>query len=126
MLDIKEIFKSDLDPNLTIWWSNAKVDKLNYNFNQLVLGGPQGPQGQTGNSGAYGARGDQGFQGPVGYDGPQGHQGPEAISAWTRRSTTDRDIIIPKDNFENQATAIRVVFSDFITNVVESAMKSIS
>ena len=119
MLDIKEIFKSDLDPNLTIWWSNAKVDKLNYNFNQLVLGGPQGPQGQTGNSGAYGARGDQGFQGPVGYDGPQGYQGPEAISAWTRRSTADRDIVIPKDNFENQQTAIRVVFSDFITNVVD-------
>ena len=45
MLNIKEIFKSDLDPNSPNWWAKAKVDKINFNFNQLEKGGSYGPTG---------------------------------------------------------------------------------
>lgn len=121
MLNIKEIFKSDLDPNSTIWWADAKVDKLNYNFNQLILGGPQGPQGNTGYSGDSGARGVQGFQGPVGVQGFQGPQGIAADEPWHIVSDERNVTLMPKYNglAADEITAIRVVFSDFITSTVD-------
>jgi hypothetical protein len=47
------------------------VDKLNYNFDQLVLngGGPQGLRGIIGPPGLPGSQGDQGVTGPTGADG---------------------------------------------------------
>ena len=80
-LDIKELYKSDLDPNyVSIWWSTKKVEKLNWNFDRIeeAGGGPLGPQGWLGKSGPIGANGAQGTngrQGPVGNRGNQGFSG---------------------------------------------------
>ncbi len=77
-INIKEIFKSDLDPNGTTWWSKDKIDKINFNFNQLSNGGMPGPQGYAGVDGPFGPNG---IQGPQGYMGPQGYQGPQGAFA---------------------------------------------
>ena len=80
-LDIKELYKSDLDPNyISTWWSTKKVEKLNWNFDRILEagGGPLGPQGWLGKSGRIGADGAQGAngrQGPVGNRGNQGFSG---------------------------------------------------
>lgn len=79
---IKELFKSDLDPNSTEWWSEDKIDKINYNFNVLSEGGPAGPvgiEGPNGNEGLKGGDGDEGSQGP---QGPQGVPGPDSSGNW--------------------------------------------
>lgn len=71
-INIKEIFNSDLD--FIQEDPNQLVDKINYNFDQIVAngGGPTGATGAQGASGATGARGAQGAQGPA---GPQGVAG---------------------------------------------------
>lgn len=87
-INIKELFKSDLDPNSNAWWSEDKIDKINYNFNQLSNGGMPGPQGSIGPDGDFGPvgfRGPQGTQGPRGY---QGTQGPFAINDWVYYADT--------------------------------------
>lgn len=89
-INIKEIFKSDLDPNSTAWWSKDKIDKINFNFNQFLNGGMPGPQGFKGPDGDHGYMGDQGYQGFMGAQGYQGAQGPAAPSEWI--------IHIPNDN----------------------------
>ena len=47
------------------------VEKLNYNFNQIVLngGGPQGLKGIIGAPGLPGVQGLQGLTGPIGEEG---------------------------------------------------------
>lgn len=47
------------------------VDKVNYNFDQIILngGGPQGLQGIIGPPGLPGVQGDVGDTGPTGSDG---------------------------------------------------------
>ena len=79
---IKELFKSDLDPNSNQWWSKDKIDKINYNFSLMRNGGPSGPAGIEGENGEEGEKGDQGVQGPDGPLGPQGPIGPEASGSW--------------------------------------------
>ena len=79
---IKELFKSDLDPNSNQWWSKDKIDKINYNFSLMRNGGPSGPAGIEGENGEEGEKGDQGVQGPDGPLGPQGPTGPEASGSW--------------------------------------------
>lgn len=80
-LDIKELYKSDLDPNYSLtWWSTKKVEKLNWNFDRIEEseGGPLGPQGWLGKSGSVGLTGvlgSVGRQGPVGNVGTQGFTG---------------------------------------------------
>ena len=71
-INIKEIFNSDLD--FIQEDPNQLVDKINYNFDQIVAngGGPTGATGAQGASGATGATGAQGAQGPA---GPQGVAG---------------------------------------------------
>jgi len=66
-LNLKQIFVADSD--------QIKLDKVNYNFDQLVAngGGPQGPQGTAG---LQGFQGTQGPQGVIGTQGTQGTQGP--------------------------------------------------
>lgn len=81
-INIKELYKSDLDSNSTIWWSEDKIDKINHNFRQLISGGmigPVGNQGAYGASGGKGLTGDQGPQGPVGVKGVPGIDG---LSFW--------------------------------------------
>lgn len=75
-INLKQIFTTDGD--------NIKLDKVNYNFDQLVAngGGPQGAQGPTGDTGPQGITGTQGFQGPVGPQGDQGPQGSNGGQYW--------------------------------------------
>ena len=77
-INIKELFVTDLDPNSGAWWSKDKVDKINYNFNQLSNGGMPGPQGTIG---ADGESGPVGLNGSVGYQGPQGYQGVQGVGS---------------------------------------------
>ena len=65
-INIKEIFEVDSE--------NQKIDKLNYNFDQILANGG-GAIGATGAQGATGATGADGAQGPIGLDGPQGIAG---------------------------------------------------
>lgn len=65
-INIKEIFEADSE--------NQKIDKLNYNFDQILANGG-GAIGATGAQGATGATGSTGAQGPIGLDGPQGVAG---------------------------------------------------
>ena len=66
---------------------NLKLDKVNYNFDQLVANGG-GPQGTTGSQGAMGYQGPQGYQGVQGEKGDQGlkgDQGSAGTAYWHRR-----------------------------------------
>ena len=81
-INIKEIFKSDLDPNSNDWWSIDKTDKINHNFKQLTSGGMTGPMGAQGSFGISGFMGDQGPQGFKGDLGDLGSQGNIGITQW--------------------------------------------
>lgn len=81
-INIKELFVTDLNPNSNFWWSRDKVDKINYNFDQLSNGGMPGPQGTIGVDGGFGPAGTQGFQGFKGPQGFQGVQGAESSNDW--------------------------------------------
>ena len=64
--NLKQILQSDTQ--------QERLDKINYNFDQLVAngGGPMGSPGPIGESGAMGVSGDQGPQGVQGIEGAQG------------------------------------------------------
>ena len=79
---IKELFKSDLDPNSNEWWSKDKIDKINFNFNLLRNGGPLGPSGLEGPNGVEGDKGETGTEGNQGPFGFQGIVGPSAVGSW--------------------------------------------
>ena len=90
-LDIKELYKSDLDPNyISTWWSTKKVEKLNWNFDRILEagGGPLGPQGWLGKSGRIGADGAQGTNGRQGPVGNRGNQGFSGENDWIENYTT--------------------------------------
>ena len=87
-INIKELFRSDLDPNGTLWWSEDKIDKVNYNFGLLSNGGMPGPQGSIGPDGDFGPIGMKGPQGYEGHQGPQGFQGAYAINDWVYYADT--------------------------------------
>ena len=72
--------------NYTSDSDTIKLDKVNYNFDQLVAngGGPRGPQGAVGQTGAQGNTGQKGFQGPIGHTGSQGPEGPISINFWEK------------------------------------------
>lgn len=120
-INIKHIFKSDLDPNSTAWWSQDKIDKINYNFGLFTLGGPQGPLGKYGSNGVVGNTGDYGFEGPVGYQGAQGSYGIEGAEPWRKVDQEDIRYLMPKYNGApaNEWDVIRVVFSDEIVSFID-------
>ena len=92
-LRLKEIFKSDLDPNSDIWWAKDKVDKINHNFELLKQGGPEGPQGASGEdgiAGVIGPEGPQGFDGPYGFQGVSGEDGN---SPWRKTHGPTNDTV---------------------------------
>jgi len=82
-INLKQIRVFDTD--------NIKLDKINYNFDQLVVngGGPKGYNGPDGNTGPQGFQGVQGYQGPRGV---QGVQGPSASSATTYWDAVPQDL----------------------------------
>lgn len=65
--NLKQILESDSQ--------QERLDKINYNFDQLVANGG-GPMGSTGPIGETGMQGVTGDQGPQGAGGDQGDQGP--------------------------------------------------
>lgn len=95
---IKELFKSDLDPNNNEWWSSHKLDKINYNFNILSSGGPMGPIGHEGSNGIEGEKGNTGNNGHTGSTGFQGISGPADGGRWyfDQPNGTPRGILYPK------------------------------
>jgi len=96
MLNIKEIFKSDLDPNSLNWWALDKIDKINFNFNQLEKGGSYGPTGSQGTDGTTGAAGSQGISGNKGVAGPQGTEGLSGKFTWNINVAAGNATINPK------------------------------
>lgn len=94
-INLKQIFIPDSD--------SIKLDKVNYNFDQLVAngGGPRGPQGAIGQTGPQGTTGKQGVQGVVGDIGNQGPIGIISPDYWKRipntypTNTIDVDTLIP-------------------------------
>lgn len=102
-INIKELFRSDLDPNSTLWWSEDKIDKVNYNFGLLSNGGMPGPQGSIGPDGDFGPIGMKGPQGYQGYQGPQGFQGAYAINDWVYYPDTigDNGYLFVKKNIDS-------------------------
>lgn len=76
IVNLKQINLSDSD--------NIKLDKINYNFDQLVAngGGPMGTTGPVGAQGATGITGAQGYQGPIGPTGIVGAPGSNTTAYW--------------------------------------------
>ena len=107
-IDIKEIFVTDLDAGNSSWWSQHKLDKINYNFELLSNGGmpgPTGTQGPAGNHGSIGLAGTQGFQGPI---GELGHQGASGLSYWRSVITTPNyENIMPIQNSQYGPNGIK-------------------
>jgi hypothetical protein len=68
-INLKQIRALDTD--------NIKLDKINYNFDQLIANGG-GPKGYIGSNGNNGAQGFQGASGVQGGRGSQGTKGPDA------------------------------------------------
>jgi hypothetical protein len=76
IINLKQIRTLDTD--------NIKLDKINYNFDQLIAnsGGPKGYVGPDGNTGYQGFRGAQGTQGFQGLRGAQGIDAVVVESYW--------------------------------------------
>ena len=110
-INIKEIFKSDLDPNSINWWAKDKIDKLNFNFGQLVNGGAPGPIGLEGTDGITGYRGVQGATGDQGSTGFQGTDGFPGLSTWIVNSSDDADnlTILPNRMPSPEYTAVGII-----------------
>lgn len=94
-LRVKEIFKTDLDPNSANWWAKDKVDKLNFNFNQFKDGGAPGPFGKDGADGETGEMGPQGLEGSQGPFGAQGFEGFPGESYWKKLDGTNNSTLFP-------------------------------
>jgi hypothetical protein len=93
-LNIKEIFRSDLDQSSLInWWSSKKLEKLNWNFTEILNsgGGPLGPQGFEGNIGSAGITGNTGEAGFEGSQGFQGVQGQTGYMSWLENSDISKN-----------------------------------
>jgi len=74
-INLKEIFVSDTN--------QIKVEKINYNFDQIIgTGGQIGPRGPQGIQGAVGAVGPTGAQGVPGAQGEQGSAGVNGQDSW--------------------------------------------
>lgn len=93
-INLKQLESGDSD--------NLKLDKVNYNFDQLVAngGGPQGITGPQGIAGYQGPKGNQGPQGIQGDQGPQGSSGSDGTDYWERIngdiSNLEADSLFPK------------------------------
>ena len=107
-LKIKELHKSDLDPNNQQWWSKDKIDKLNYNFNLLINGGMSGPAGETGITGDSGISGDIGNQGHIGSIGLDGLEGTAGASPWIAGRDENFITLFPKKQEPIEYMPVRV------------------
>ena len=123
-INLKHIFKSDLDPNSAAWWSVDKIDKINYNFGLLTLGGSEGPLGKPGSNGVVGDPGSEGFEGDLGFDGSQGAYGISGAEPWKKikNPEVDNSVLIPKfnDPAEEEVDVTRVIFGEYISNYIDT------
>ena len=91
----------NIKPILTVDTDIEKLDKVNYNFDQLVVngGGPrgfQGVQGDTGFQGLTGYQGDNGYSGDV---GPQGEAGDSKEDTWEGVKSSDNTVkVLPNQS----------------------------
>ena len=97
---IKELFESDLDQYNNNWWSSKKIEKLNFNFDQILIsgGGPAGPNGFPGDQGLDGAKGPIGIQGFTGSQGDIGSQGADGETIWLKTTSENASHITLKIN----------------------------
>lgn len=120
-MNLKQIFITDTD--------NDKLDKVNYNFDQIVAngGGPMGSQGATGAQGFQGLAGDQGATGPQGAQGAQGPQGADGANYWKKNEGNNNVTLLPThddNDFINPPTLLIGVdandsrYDDVIDDVV--------
>jgi hypothetical protein len=88
-MNLKQIFISDSD--------NDKLDKVNYNFDQILAngGGPVGSQGSAGAQGFTGFQGDQGPQGAQGIQGAQGANGADGDEFWQENVGLTNSTLVP-------------------------------
>ena len=94
-MNLKQIFVIDTD--------NEKLDKVNYNFDQIIANGA-GPMGAQGAVGAQGFTGLQGDQGPQGAQGAQGAQGPNGINgdtSWKINTGINGATLLPIHDYLN-------------------------
>jgi hypothetical protein len=89
-INLKEIFISDSD--------SIKLEKVNYNFDQLLSagGGPKGPAGAKGDAGLQGVTGQKGEIGYQGNQGPQGAKGSSGAELWVESTGTYNNTIVSK------------------------------
>lgn len=108
--NMKELFKTDLDPNSSNWWSIDKIDKINWNFKQFADGGQIGPRGSQGAYGGTGYAGNQGPQGPQGIRGFQGTQGDSGERIWKYLEDTLHGelYVFPKTISTTHAVSMRI------------------
>jgi len=123
-IDIKELYKSDLDPaSSSLWWSSKKIEKLNWNFDQIELfdGGPYGPQGFEGSIGFEGATGVQGASGVRGFQGTQGVIGVVGFNDWTiNTKPSGTNTTIKYKEVKNNPANYRIGFADTDTEYAEN------
>jgi len=103
LINLKEILSTDTD--------SAKLDKINYNFDQMAnRPSTIGPIGGSGASGLDGPVGPQGVQGPQGDIGGTGEAGIAGGSEWTANEFISGDNstfkIAPSFVYENLPSTI--------------------
>ena len=88
-MNLKQIFVIDTN--------NEKLDKVNYNFDQIIANGagPIGAQGAKGSQGFTGLTGDQGPQGAQGAQGSQGPSGVDGDTSWKTNIGANNVTLVP-------------------------------
>jgi hypothetical protein len=88
-INLKEILINDS--------ANVVLDKLNYNFDQIMVngGGPMGAQGAQGIRGFDGLTGDTGDTGAPGLQGPAGEKGDPGQEFWKVNVGANNNTIVP-------------------------------
>jgi len=106
-INLKEIFVNDSN--------QIKVEKLNYNFDQIIgTGGQIGPRGPQGIQGSVGPIGAQGAPGPAGETGATGENGNDGEDRWyimdhsvvTGDDSTDYETKIIKPKISNEYNGV--------------------
>ena len=117
-INLKQILLSDTD--------NIKLEKVNYNFDQIVAngGGPQGVIGYPGSTGYQGVTGYQGDQGISGDQGFQGVAGDTGEDLWKDNVSSSAKTILPIAIPGNKPPTIAIGYrstSSFYDSGVESS-----
>lgn len=116
VINFKEILSTDLP--------NEILDKLNYNFDQVIVngGGPQGAQGAQGPQGFDGLTGDTGPQGAQGAQGAQGEKGDLGDNFWKSNSGTNNNTIVPLHDTKTNPTTVMIGIDKY-DNLYESIIE---